>query len=60
MKRNKRTVIKAHAELTPLTEQILAHMGQEGDAIRKRLQIFYRRRAFRRQIVPVRPQKEPG
>ena len=43
-KRNKRTEIKAHMELAPFTEQVLAQMGQEGATIRKRLQIFYRQR----------------
>ena len=44
-KRNKRTEIVAHMELAPLTEQILAQMGQEGAAILRRLKIFYRQRA---------------
>jgi hypothetical protein len=44
-KRNKRTDIMAHMELAPLTEQILAQMGQEGANIRKRLTVFYRQRA---------------
>lgn len=48
-KRNKRTDIMAHVELTPLTEHILAQMGQEGDHIRKRLKIFYRRRLDKNQ-----------
>ena len=34
-KRNKRTEVMAHTELAPLTEHILASMGQEGDSIRK-------------------------
>ncbi|MFZ5447803.1 MAG: hypothetical protein ACOZFS_04090 [Thermodesulfobacteriota bacterium] len=46
-KRNKRTDIMAHVELAPLTEQILAQMGQEGANIRQRLKIFYRQRAAR-------------
>jgi hypothetical protein len=46
MKRNKRTEIMAHEELTPLTEQILAQLGQEGAAIRRRLKFFYRQRAL--------------
>jgi hypothetical protein len=45
MKRNKRTEIMAHEQLTPLTEQILAQLGQEGSAIRRRLKNFYRQRA---------------
>jgi hypothetical protein len=44
-KRNKRTVIMAHMELAPLTEHILAQMGQEGADLRKRLKVFYRQRA---------------
>jgi hypothetical protein len=46
-KRNKRTEIMAQIELAPLTEHILATMGQEGDSIRKRLQLLYRQRAYR-------------
>lgn len=44
-KRNRRTVNMAHLELAPLTEQILAQMGQEGAHIRKRLKVFYHQRA---------------
>jgi hypothetical protein len=44
-KRNKRTDILAHLELAPITEQILAQMGQEGADIRRRLTVFYRQRA---------------
>jgi hypothetical protein len=44
MKRNKRTTILAHEDLAPLTEHILAKMGKEGLAIRKRLKSFYRNR----------------
>jgi hypothetical protein len=44
-KRNKRTEIKAHEQLTTLTEHILAQMGEEGRTIRKKLQLFYQRRA---------------
>ena len=47
MKRNKRTEIKGLEALAPLTEQILAQMGQEGADIRKRLEKFYRTRAFK-------------
>jgi hypothetical protein len=43
-KRNKRIECMATVELTPLTEQILAQMGQEGVIIRKRLKTFYRER----------------
>lgn len=46
MKRNKKTLIIAHEELTPLTEHILAQMGKEGSAIRNRLKIFYRERGL--------------
>ena len=44
MKRNKRTVTMGHKDLTPLTEHILAQMGDEGVDIRERLKKFYRRR----------------
>jgi hypothetical protein len=44
MKRNKRTMIMAHEDLTPLTEHILSQMGHEGNSIRKRLKLFYRER----------------
>ena len=38
MKRNKRTEIMAHEDLTPLTEHILAKMGKEGQhGLRRRL-----------------------
>jgi hypothetical protein len=43
MKRNKRTVTLGHKDLTPLTEHILAQMGNEGVDIRERLKTFYRR-----------------
>ena len=44
MKRNKRTVTMGHEDLTPLTEHILAQMGDEGVDIRERLKKLYRRR----------------
>ena len=44
MKRNKRTVTMGHEDLTPLTEHILAQMGDEGVDIRERLKNLYRRR----------------
>jgi hypothetical protein len=44
MKRNKRTETMGHEDLTPLTEHILAQMGDEGVDIRERLKRFYRRR----------------
>jgi hypothetical protein len=46
-KRNKRTEIMAPKELAPLTEQILAQMGQEGATIRRRLKIFFQQRVNR-------------
>lgn len=46
MKRNKKTVILAHEELTPLTERILSQMGKDGAVIRKRLKSFYRERVL--------------
>jgi len=46
MKRNKRTETMGHEDLTPLTEQILAKMGDEGADIRERLKNFYRRRTL--------------
>jgi hypothetical protein len=45
MKRNKRTEIMAHEELTPFTEQVLAQLGPVGANIRRRLKNFYRQRA---------------
>ena len=44
MKRNKKTVVVAKKQLTPLTERILEQMGPEGSTIRKRLEDFYRER----------------
>ena len=44
MKRNKRTMVMAHEDLTPLTQHILSQMGNEGTSIRKRLKLFYRER----------------
>jgi hypothetical protein len=46
MKRNKRTETMGHQDLTPLTEHILAQMGDEGADIRIRLKVFYRLRAL--------------
>ena len=46
MKRNKRTETMGHEDLTPLTEYILAQMGEEGADIRKRLKNFYRHRSL--------------
>ena len=47
MKRNKRTVTMGHEDLTPLTEHILAQMGDEGADIRERLKKLYRRRSLK-------------
>ncbi len=47
MKRNKRTVTMAHEDLTPLTEHILAQMGDDGVDIRERLKRFFRRRSLK-------------
>ena len=55
MKRNKRTMVMAHEDLTPLTEHILTQMGLEGSSIRNRLKNFYRERTT---IDPV-PYEEP-
>ena len=44
MKRNKRTITMGHEDLTPLTEHILAQMGDEGVDIRERLKNLYRLR----------------
>jgi hypothetical protein len=46
MMRNKRTETMGHEDLTPLTEYILAQMGDEGADIRVRLKNFYRLRAL--------------
>jgi hypothetical protein len=46
MKRNKRTETRGHEDLTPLTEHILAQMGEEGAEIRGRLKNFYRSRSL--------------
>ena len=57
MKRNKRTEIMGHEDLTPLTEYILAQMGDGGADIRERLKIFYRLRALNN---PSLFQEHPG
>ncbi|MBM4285284.1 MAG: hypothetical protein FJ128_08535 [Deltaproteobacteria bacterium] len=59
MKRNKRTTVKAHDGLTPLTEHILATMGQEGAAIRKRLKTFYRERGMTEPLPLEQPVDTP-
>ena len=51
MKRNKRTVTMGHEDLTPLTEYILAQMGDEGADIRERLKKLYRRRYMKNSQV---------
>jgi len=40
MIRNKRNIVRATNELTPLTKHILAKMGPEGKTIRNRLKKF--------------------
>jgi len=55
MLRNKRTEARAHGDLAPLTELILRRMGPQGEALRRRLQDFFRERARRR---PGEPQEE--
>lgn len=59
MKRNKRTTVLAHEDLAPLTEQILAKMGKEGLAIRKRLKNFYRARTLNGQPGYEQPLETP-
>jgi thermostable 8-oxoguanine DNA glycosylase len=51
MKRNKRTVIMGHEDLTPLTEHILAQMGDEGVDIRERLKKLYRRQYLETPLI---------
>jgi hypothetical protein len=51
MKRNKRTETMGHEDLTPLTEYILAQMGDEGAEIRKRLKQLYRRRSLNNLLI---------
>lgn len=60
MKRNKKTVVLAHEELTPLTEHILAKMGKEGTLIRKRLKSFYRDRALAKETHFEQTLETPG
>jgi hypothetical protein len=60
MKRNKKTLILAHEELTPLTEHILAKMGKEGAHIRQRLKSFYRERARRKEPAYEQPLESAG
>jgi hypothetical protein len=56
MKRNQRTETRGHEDLTPLTEQILAKMGDEGAEIRGRLKKFYRCRSVN---IPPLSQEPP-
>jgi hypothetical protein len=51
MKRNKRTETMGHQDLTPLTEYILAQMGDEGAEIRERLKNLYRCRSVHNRPV---------
>ena len=51
MKRNKRTVTMGHEDLTPLTEHILAQMGDDGVNIRERLMKLYRRRSLKDPLI---------
>jgi hypothetical protein len=60
MKRNKRTTIMAHEDLTPLTEHILTKMGKEGLAIRKRLKNFYRTRSLPGEVAFDQPLETPA
>ena len=55
MKRNQRTETRGHEDLTPLTEQILAKMGDEGAEIRGRLKKFYRCRSVNNLPVSQEP-----
>ena len=59
MKRNKRTTVLAHEDLTPLTEHILTKMGKEGLAIRKRLKSFYRNRSSSGEVPFEQPLESP-
>ncbi|MBI4644274.1 MAG: hypothetical protein HY790_04595 [Deltaproteobacteria bacterium] len=59
MKRNKRTMVIAHEDLTPLTEHILTQMGHEGSDIRKRLKLFYRERTISEPIPYEEPLENP-
>ena len=58
MKRNKRTEVMGHDDLTPLTEQILTKMGPEGANIRKRLKKFYRQKTGRNLSLVRTPEKQ--
>ena len=51
MKRNKRTATMGHEDLTPLTEHILAQMGDDGVNIRERLMKLYRRRSLKNPLI---------
>jgi hypothetical protein len=60
MKRNKRTEAMSHEDLTPLTEQVLAQMGDEGADIRRRLKQFYRSRATNNHLLFREPLEKPS
>ncbi len=60
MKRNKRTETRGHEDLTPLTEHILAQMGDEGADIRGRLKNFYRCRSLNDRPLVQEPLDKTG
>ena len=60
MKRNKKTEVVAHGKLTPLTDQILAKMGQDGTAIRQRLKRFYEERVVSQTDQSEQERWKPG
>lgn len=43
-KRNKRTLVASDHQISPVTDYILARMGDEGVIIRQRLEHFYQTR----------------
>ncbi len=59
MKRRKRTEKIALQDLAPVTERILAKMGAEGAEIRRRLQLFYRKRAGAGEAFSNKPPPKP-
>ncbi len=46
MMRNKRTEVRGHADLAPVTEHILSQLGHKGTVIRRRLKLLYGKRAL--------------
>ena len=60
MKRNKKTEVVAHGKLDPLTDQILAKMGQDGTAIRQRLKRFYEERVVSQTDQSEQERETPG